>query len=238
MSTRRCDAIVFDVGGTLLDVPRDPQERALERIAHLGAARADAFREAVADAIAEWRRAGGNPAREDLPVTWARHYEHALRVSGFPGDCAAAAHLIEEMFLEDGWVLFPDVVSLLERLRAGGWTLGVISNWPATLEATLERAGIREYFSMVVCSGVVGYAKPHPEIFRIAARRLGLEPSCILYIGDSVEHDLVGGSEAGFQAVLLDRCGKHDGHASRIQGLDMLETILESASASDRPNER
>src|SRR5690349_9303636 len=150
MSTRPYDAVVFDVGGTLLDVPRDPQGRALERIAHLGAVCRDMFRAEVARAVADWREAGGEPSQEDLPATWVRHYERALQAAGFPGDCAAAAHLVEDTFLLDGWEVFPDVVASMERLRLQGWTLGIISNWPATLEATLERARLRQYFAVIV----------------------------------------------------------------------------------------
>lgn len=238
MSTKRCDAIVFDVGGTLLDVPRDPQERALERIAHLGVVSRDAFRAGVAQAVADWRQAGGDPSHEDLPATWVRHYELALKAAAFPGDCAMAAQLIEDTFLDDGWLVFPDVVALLERLSMQGWTLGIISNWPATLEATLKRADLHRYFSVILGSGTVGYAKPHPEIFQMAARQLGLEPPRILYVGDSLEHDFIGARQAGFQTVLLDRFGKHDGHAPRIRSLDALDDVLTLASLPERPNER
>jgi len=238
MSTRRYQAIVFDVGGTLLHVPRDPQERALERIAHLGVVPREAFRGEVAQAVADWQQAGGDPSLEDLPATWVRHYERALKPAGFPGDCAMAAQLIEETFLDDGWEVFPDVIELLQRLRTQGWILGIISNWPATLETTLERAGLRQYFSVIVGSGMVGYAKPHPEIFQMTARQLGLEPPRILYVGDSLEHDFVGASKAGFQTLLLDRLGKHAGEAPRIRSLDALEDMLTLASLPERPNER
>jgi putative hydrolase of the HAD superfamily len=224
------DAIIFDVGGTLLHVTHDPQDRALQRVAHLGAVSLPAFRAALNETIADWRRAGGEAAHEDLPETWVRHYARALASARFSGDCAAAAHLIEDAFLLDGWEVFGDAIPLLQLLRARGIPLGVVSNWPATLEATLEKAGLRSYFSVVIGSGRVGYAKPHPEIFRIAAKQLGREPARLLHVGDSVEHDVVAARLAGLNAILLDRHNRHDAESPRITDLTTLEAYLDSGA--------
>jgi putative hydrolase of the HAD superfamily len=223
-----CDAVIFDVGGTLLHVPRDPQEAALERIAHLGAVSLEAFRVCVREAVAEWHRTDGQPHREDLADTWVLHYERALAAAQFPGDRTAAARLIEESFLIDGWEVFSDVIPVLEALRARDMTLGIISNWPATLERTLERAGLHHYFSVVVSSGVAGYAKPHPQIFHLAANTLGLKAERLMYVGDDFEHDVVGSTQAGWQCTLLDRRGRYPTHPGRISGLLELEALLDS----------
>ena len=229
MPTISCDAIVFDVGGTLLDVAPDAHRRAFDRIAHLGTVPFDAFRDAVNRAVAEWQAAGGHPSEEDLPTTWERHYERALGACGFTGDCAEAARIIEAAYLVDGWSVFPDAPALLQRLHSQGRTLGIISNWPASLESSLDAAGLRRYFSVIIGSAMTGYAKPHAEIYATAARQLDLDPSRVLYVGDSVEHDFIGAQHAGFQSVLLDRHAKHDGRAPRIASLDALETLLAPA---------
>jgi putative hydrolase of the HAD superfamily len=222
------DAVVFDVGGTLLYTPRDPQEAALERIAHLGEVSLEQFRDGVREAVAEWRREGGEPHREDHADTWIQHYTRALAAARFPGDCAHAARLLEESFLIDGWEVYSDVVSTLDALRARGITLGIVSNWPPTLEATLERAGLRQYFSLVVASGVVGYAKPHPRIFEIAANGLAADPRRLLYVGDDYEYDVLGATQAGMRVVLLDRRNRYPSYSPRIMDLTTLEAHLET----------
>lgn len=220
------DAVVFDVGGTLLHVTRDPQEAALERIAHLGSVSLDAFRVGLQAAVTRWREQNYAPDCEDLAATWVQHYENALIAARFPGDCAAAARCMEDGFLTDGWEVFADAVPVLDAIRARGIRMGVVSNWPPTLEQTLERAGLRHYFDVIVSSGVVGFAKPHPRIFETAAEALGLPAMRILYVGDDLEHDALGAPRAGMQAVLLDRRGRYVSHAPRITDLTMLEAFL------------
>jgi putative hydrolase of the HAD superfamily len=83
--------------------------------------------------------------------------------------------------------------------------MGVVSNWPASLELTLEAAGIRKYFEVVVASGVVGYAKPRPEIYRFALERFGIAPHKALFVGDSIPFDVQGPASIGMPSVLLDR---------------------------------
>ena len=49
---------------------------------------------------------------------------------------------------------------------------------------------------------VTWIGKPYPEIYRHAARLIG-NPSRILCIGDSAEHDVAGGRAAGFSTLLV-----------------------------------
>jgi putative hydrolase of the HAD superfamily len=220
------DAILFDVGGTLLHVARDPQLRAIERVRHLGEIDAAAFARGVRQAVEEWRLNGGAPQEEDRPTTWEAHYRRALTLVAFQGDIGAAAQIMEATFLLDEWEVFDDVPLALQNIQSHGVRLGVISNWPATLEQTLARAALGVHFEVVIGSAAVGYAKPHPEIFRLAAARLGVNPSCVLYVGDSMEHDVNGARAAGMEVVLLDRTGRHPDYAPRLSSLSELPAFL------------
>lgn len=220
------EAILFDVGGTLLNVVRDPHEMAVEAVAHIGTISVTAYAAGIRRAVEEWRAARGTAEAEDLPETWVNHNRRALAIAGFTGDIAAAAQIMEETFLRDGWELYADVPDTLAALRAAGHRLGVVSNWPATLEATLARAGIRDQFAVVIASATVGYAKPHPQIFRIAAERLGVAAQTTLYVGDSVAHDIAGAAAAGIDAVLLDRDSSQKDYTPRIRALSDLPAFL------------
>ena len=57
-------------------------------------------------------------------------------------------------------------------------------------------------FSTIVSSCDLGRGKPDPAIFHEAARRLELEPSAILHVGDRWELDVVGARAAGCGAAL------------------------------------
>jgi putative hydrolase of the HAD superfamily len=91
--------------------------------------------------------------------------------------------------------------ALVERLRAGKRVkLGLLSNadrgWTERLRA---RAG--RLFDDVVASGDVGVAKPDPAIFRLAAKRLGVDPDACLMIDDQAQH-VDGARAAGLRAHL------------------------------------
>jgi len=224
-------AIIFDVGGTLLEILRSPNDLAVEAIAHLGTMSAADYSNTIRQVVHEWREAGGRPELEDLPATWVGHNHRALSLMGFTGNVSAAAQIIENTFLTEGWSVYPDAFDILNGLRDRRYKLGIVSNWPATLENVLERSGLRDYFPVVVGSGNVGYAKPHPQIFKIAAERLGVDLREALYIGDSVEFDVAGARAAGMDVVLLDRDDRCPSHKPRILSLAQLPHVLEYNSA-------
>jgi HAD superfamily hydrolase (TIGR01509 family) len=225
------DAVLFDVGNTLLSVPRDPHERAIATVSHLGTIPFKSYKVSLQRARQEWAQAGGAPGLQDLPETWIGHIERALDLIKFEGDRSLAARLIEESFLLEGWEVYPEASEVLEEVRSRGIPMGVVSNWPPTLEATLEAAGLRQYFDVIVVSGVVGYAKPHPEIFRLALSQLNVPPERALFVGDSIELDVEGPAAAGMSSILIDREQRLGEHHGKIESLyELLERLPSSAS--------
>ena len=99
----------------------------------------------------------------------------------------------------------------LERARAEGLRLGVISNSEGRLRSVLDRLGIGSYFEVVIDSHLEGVQKPDPEIFRRALARMQLAPQRVLYAGDIPDVDMLGASAAGIPAVLLDPSGRYAG---------------------------
>jgi len=102
---------------------------------------------------------------------------------------------------------YPEVPAVLERLRAGGARLAVVSNWDVSLHDVLERTELRGRVDAVVISAEVGVAKPDPAIFRIALEQLGAKANDAVHVGDSVEHDIAGARAAGLEAVFVARNG-------------------------------
>lgn len=113
--------------------------------------------------------------------------------------------LFEHFTLADSWELFPDVEPALCGLRSRGIRLGIVSNFDGRLTAVCSALGIAHYFSTVIMSGRMGYAKPDPRIFTMALTRLGVAATNSLHIGDSEVEDVEGARAAGIRAVLIDR---------------------------------
>lgn len=103
----------------------------------------------------------------------------------------------------------------------------MISNSLGTIEEQLVRVGLAPLFDTVVDSAVVGVEKPHPEIFRIALDRAGIEPSEALFVGDIYPTDVGGARLAGLAGVLMDRVGAYpNADCPRLQSLSELDKFL------------
>jgi len=121
----------------------------------------------------------------------------------------------------------PELPAALDRIRAAGVRLAIVSNSEGRLPELLERVGLASYFEAIVDSHHEGVRKPDPEIFRRALSRLGVAAERAVYLGDIPGVDVAGAQAAGLGAVLVDPGGfyaEHDGErvASVAEWIDRL----------------
>ena len=115
---------------------------------------------------------------------------------------------------------YPETFEVIEKLKERGIKVGIVSNtYRESFERVRKAYPVEKIFDAVVLSYEVKCAKPSPEIFRIAAEKLGLRPEEVLFVGDTKETDYEGAKRAGMQAVLLDREGKHEEVRERVKNL-------------------
>ena len=144
---------------------------------------------------------------------------------------ASANGLIDTVYAEftdlANYALFDDVVPALERLRAAGIRLGVVSNFEEWLERLLERLGVRAYFDVRVISGIEGVEKPDPAIFRLAMERAGVGAERSAYVGDNPVFDVEPALALGMLPVLIDRRDRYpESTCARIRSLQELPGVL------------
>ena len=116
-----------------------------------------------------------------------------------------------------------------EQLRDIGkrYPIAVISNADGRIEDVLRRCGIAHCFRTITDSGLVGYEKPHPEIFRHALKSMKAAPGESLYVGDVYSVDYLGATGAGMQAMLMDAPGAYrDKGVPRVESLEELQAVL------------
>jgi len=105
---------------------------------------------------------------------------------------------------------FPDVVAALERLRAGGYKLAILSNGDRDmLKAAGPHIGFR--FDHVISVEEAGYFKPHWKTYAKAAEIIGEEPSRMLFVANHA-FDCIGAKSYGMRAAFVDRRKRPFGH--------------------------
>lgn len=91
----------------------------------------------------------------------------------------------------------------LETLKEQGIPLAVATSAPTSnLDFTLKQLGIRQYFDQTIDISGVQNAKPDPEIYLKAAKKLGVAPERCIVMEDSVP-GVEAGQRAGMKVVGL-----------------------------------
>jgi 2-haloacid dehalogenase len=98
---------------------------------------------------------------------------------------------------------FPDVVATLEKLRAKGYRLAILSNGDRDmLAAAGPHIGFK--FDHVISVAEAGYFKPHFATYAKAAEIVGEAPARILFVANHA-FDCVGAKAAGMRTAFIDR---------------------------------
>lgn len=126
------------------------------------------------------------------------------------------------------WEVFPDVVPVLAALTARGVSLGIVSNWDSRLPAVLDMLDLSRWFAAVGVSHLEGVEKPDPRLFHVVLRRLAVDPSAALHVGDVPELDGAGARAAGVDCLIVDRRDKLGGaDVPAVRDLSALPRIVE-----------
>jgi putative hydrolase of the HAD superfamily len=180
-------------------------------------------------------KAATDPVRYGIGEADGRRWWHALvaetfRPLGMPQPFDAFFEELYTLFgRPDVWRLFPEVVEVLQSLKARGLVTGVISNWDMRLGPLLEGLGLMRHLEHVVLSAIVGWEKPHPRIFEAALELAGVPAPQALHVGDNYQQDVVGARGAGMHAVWLRRRGAQATDCPVITSLHELLTMVDEA---------
>jgi epoxide hydrolase-like predicted phosphatase len=104
--------------------------------------------------------------------------------------------LIDSMFT--GMKPLEPMVDAVRQIRASELLTGLVSNSWST--AHYDRELLAELFDAVVISAEVGLHKPQPEIYRLAAERLEVEPAECIFV-DDLKENCEGAEAVGMTAI-------------------------------------
>ncbi len=193
-------AVLFDLDHTLFDTNRS-ERRALAKVAEsvgirFGSRALAAYREINAHVWSEYR--AGRLTSKELRVMrfhlWLERMEkdpsHAKRL--------APMYLDEFSSRSD---LIAGATRAVRQVARTGVRLGIVTNGIDRVQRRrLKASDLHTAFPVVVTSERAGFTKPDPRIMELALKRLRVDPSEAVYVGDdfSVDGLAANRSEMGF----------------------------------------
>ena len=105
--------------------------------------------------------------------------------------------------LEDGVPVKEGARELLTYLKARGYRIGMATSTPwDTVKDHLERTDMMGYFDTIVTGDMIEHGKPAPDIYLLAAERLGVDPADCIGVEDS-PNGVRSIHAAGMKAVMI-----------------------------------
>ncbi len=213
--TRRIQAALFDVAGTLL-LLREPVGVCYARIARshgvtLPAARLDeAFARVFAAAPANVHP--GQPMWKSarLEREWWRA---RLRETFRAADQSVCFNNFNTFYDEvwahyaspAAWRVADGAREALSKLAASGVLLGALSNFDQRLRPLLTAFELHACFDAVTTPADAGAAKPDRAIFDVCLKRLNTPAPRALYIGNQAAGDIEAARAAGLHAIAVEQ---------------------------------
>jgi putative hydrolase of the HAD superfamily len=221
-------AVLFDVGGTLLNVhPSVGEVYAATAADHGIRVTADHVQRAFPGA---WERSlersharGYRTSDTILRAEWLEIVRDTFG-SSVPADKLDRlfGDLYERFVSAAVWKIVPGIHQTIDYLRSRGIRLGILSNWDSRLPRLLKDLQIEDSFDFVVVSHGVGFEKPHSAMFDEALRLARTDPGCVLHVGDSYGADIVPARRLGLRTLWVAPASKRALHADSGEGVGRL----------------
>jgi phosphoglycolate phosphatase len=186
LETGRCNAVLFDLDGTLVDTAPD-----------------------MVAVLQELQRSHGiNPVDYELGRAYVSNGALGLLGLGFPDIEHAVGSELHTAYLEryaqrvcETSVLFPGLEGLLQVLDAAGLPWGVVTNKPAHLtDPLLDCLALASRSACTVSGDTLPKRKPDPAPLLHACELAGLLPQNTIYVGDA-SRDIQAGQNAGMATI-------------------------------------
>ncbi|PXX70961.1 putative hydrolase of the HAD superfamily [Nocardia tenerifensis] len=101
--------------------------------------------------------------------------------------------------IKSGIALDPDMIALIEGVRAAGHPVALVSN--SMGRDSYAGVDLAALVDVAIVSAEVGLRKPAREIYRLACRELGVEPGEAVML-DDLRHNIDGARRCGIEGIV------------------------------------
>jgi beta-phosphoglucomutase len=208
-------AVIWDVDGTMVDTAELHYEAWKRLAGELG----------VPFSRADFTATFGQRNPEIIGQLLGTHYTDAeVADLGFRKEeyyRAAARH---------GITLLPGARALIEGLHAAGMAQAIGSSAPReNVDLILSLTGLERFFGAVIACEDTQRGKPDPQVFQMAAARLGATPTRCLVLEDAVA-GVQAAKAGGMRCIAVTFVGHHPQEKLRAAGADLVVESLERVS--------
>lgn len=236
MNNRKAQAILFDLGNTLV---------------HFDAPWPDTFQEMADTLLQSLKKAGisideadrfsqdfyqrliiNEPQQENgyKQVSATHNLIDLLKGYGFlEPDPRVVNHALRQMFeiAEKYWTVENDTIQTLLALKSHGYRLAIISNAEdaVNVQQIINNANIRDFFEVIIDSASYGFAKPGSAIFNEVLGKMHIDPSNSVMVGDRLDTDILGANQMNIRSVWITRRSRFSGKPLPHESMKPWKTI-------------
>lgn len=207
----RYTCLLLDVDNTLLDFDAAERQALTDTLIHYGlphdAAALSTYHEVNRQLWAQLAR--GELSKNKL---FAVRFQRFLQTLGLPdpGNSREINDYYEGQLATHA-DLIPGALQALEELGEVA-TLATVSNGATKVQQSrIAASGLERYMDGVYISEKMGAAKPHPRLYELVLKDLGItDKSRVLMVGDDLLADIKGGQNAGIDTCWVNFTGEEN----------------------------
>jgi len=208
-SLTKRQAVIFDVDGVLVDSYE----------AHLRSWQSIAREEGVKFTEDDFAASFGRTSREIVQRCWGIDDEVRIRAIDDRKESLYRQIVAAHFPVMDG------ATELIDALKSADFALAMGSSGPPeNLQVALDGLGRRDAFSAIVSGMDVHRGKPEPEVFLVAAKRLGVPPSLCAVVEDAPA-GVQAAHAAGMACVVLLSRGRKAADFAGLQPQLMVHSL-------------
>jgi len=136
----------------------------------------------------------------------------------------AKEELYRDLVRKNGMAPLPGVAAWIHRLHEQGWLQAIASAAPRpNIDVVLEALKAADRFQGIVSADDVHRGKPDPEVFLLAAARVGVPPARCIVVEDAVA-GVQGARSAGMRSIGVSHNGNDLPADIVVKSLDLLDS--------------